>query len=445
MPWSRSDRPVPRLVLRPLQSFLQTEASGGVLLLVATVVALAWANSPWQGSYERFLHAELAIRLGRWGVSEDLQHWVSDAAMTLFFLVVGLEIKRELLTGELRDPRAVALPAIAALGGMLLPAAIYLVFNVGGPGSRGWGIPMATDPAFAIGLLTLAARAAPPSVKSFLLTLAIVDDIGAIVVLALFYSGRIDWAAVTVAALLCLVILGVQRINVRASGLYVLLGVGVLLATLNSGVHPTIAGVALGFLTPAAAFQRPRAVSDEAHRIANETVDDPFPPDADAHHWLRLTDLSREAIPPLARIEHVLHPWTSYVIVPLFALVNAGVVLSSEALRDAVANPITLGVAFGLVIGKTVGVSLASLIAVRLGFARLPTGATLRHVVGTAAVAGIGFTVSLFVAELAFPDPLRQGAAKIGILAASVLAGVLALVVFRSTRDVGPMVVEDAR
>jgi NhaA family Na+:H+ antiporter len=354
--------------------------------------------------------------------------------MTLFFLVVGLEIKRELTTGELRDRRAAALPVIAAVGGMVVPALLYLALNAGGDGAHGWGIPMATDIAFALGVLTLAARSAPASLKPFLLTLAIVDDIGAIVVIALFYSGGVTWEPLLVAAAMLGAIVALQRIHVRATPVYLVLGVGVWLAVLESGVHPTVAGVALGLLTPSVAFQRPGAVSEEAHRIADETVDDPVPPDADAPQWLRLAELSRETVSPLARVEAALHPWTSSLVVPLFALANAGVALSGEALGDALRSPVALGIVLGLVVGKVVGIALASLGAVRLGIGRLPEGAGTRALLGTAAVAGIGFTVSLFVAELAFSAPALVDSAKIGIFAGSIAAGALGFALLRAGR-----------
>lgn len=431
VPWSRSDQPLARRFARPLQSFLEEEASGGILLLVAAIVALVWANSPWRDGYATFWGTEVAVRLGRWGIREDLRHWVNDGLMSLFFLVVGLEIKRELLTGELRDRRAAALPVIAALGGMVVPALLYAVLNVSGGGAKGWGIPMATDIAFALGLLTLAARHAPPGLKPFLLTLAIVDDIGAIAVIAIFYSGQIAWPALVTAGALCVLIVGLQRSNVRWTFVYILLGVLVWIALFESGVHPTIAGVGLGLLTPAVPFQRPRAVSDEAHRVADETVDDPSPPDADAHHWLALAWLSREAVSPLARIEEMLHPWTSNVVVPMFALANAGVLLSGEALSDAASSAITLGIVVGLVAGKLLGVSLASAAAVRLGLGRLPAGVGWPHVLAVGAVAGIGFTVSIFIAELAFTAPVQIDRARIGVLVASLLAGVLGWALLR--------------
>jgi Na+:H+ antiporter, NhaA family len=425
VPWSGSARPVPRLVLQPLQTFLRTEEAGGILLLAAATIALIWANSPWRSSYDALWHTQLTIGLGPWSLAEDLQHWVNDALMALFFLVVGLEIKRELTTGELRQPRAAALPAIAALGGMVVPALLYLAINPSGEPGRGWGIPMATDIAFALGVLAIVGRGLPTALKSFLLALAIVDDIGAILVIAIFYSGSISPGPLLTAAGLLALILVLQRLHVRWTAVYVLVGVGVWLATLQSGIHATIAGVALGLATPAVAFQRPKAVSLEAHRIADDTVDNPVPPDADAHQWLHLAGLTREAVSPLARLEHLLHPWTSYVVIPVFALANAGVSISRSSLGNALTSGITLGVVAGLVVGKTVGVTMFTWLATRTGITRLPEGVGWGQLVGVAALAGIGFTVSLFITSLAFQTQAIQDAAKVGILIASLLAGLL--------------------
>jgi Na+:H+ antiporter, NhaA family len=400
LPWSRSQRVVARRVAQPLQAFLQAESSSALLLLGAAVLALAWANSPWRASYEDLWHTVVTVRIGGWELSEDLRHWVNDGLMALFFLVVGLEIKRELLTGELRDRRAAALPVVAAVGGMVVPALVYAALNAGGAGARGWGIPMATD-------------------------------IGAIIVIALFYSEGISGGALVVAAGLVGVTILLQRFDVRATVVYLALGFGIWLALYEGGVHPTIAGVILGLLTPAEPFQRPHAVSREAVRTAETTVDDPEPPDADAPQWLRLAWLSREAVSPLARVESVLHPWTSYVIVPMFALANAGVVLSRDALRESVTSAITLGVILGLVAGKTLGVTLASAVAVRTGLGRLPSGCDWRDMAGVAAVAGIGFTVSLFITDLAFGDSGLADEAKVGIIAASLAAAALGFAVLR--------------
>jgi NhaA family Na+:H+ antiporter len=423
--WSVSDRFLPRTVLRPLQDFLSTSTASAFLLLVAAVVALIWANSPWGEAYDSLWGTDVSLGIGSWSIELDLQHWVNDGLMALFFLVVGLEIKREVLQGELRDPRAAALPAIAALGGMVVPAGLYLALNAGGEGAHGWGIPMATDIAFALGVLTLAAKHAPANIKPFVLTLAIVDDIGAILVIALFYSGGVAMMPLLLAVAFVVAIVVLQRMQVRANTVYVALATGLWIATYEAGIHPTIAGVVMGLLTPLEPFQPPAAVSREAIRTADETDDDPNEPDAGAHLWLRLAALSKEAVSPLVRVEHALLPWTSFVIVPIFALANAGVDLSGEIVGDAVTSRITLGVIVGLVVGKTIGIWAASAAAVRLGVARLPRGVDLRHVLGAGAVAGIGFTVALFITELAFEEAVLRDEAKIGILVASVMAGLL--------------------
>ena len=438
LPWSHSHRPLPRRVVRPLADFLQTEISSGILLLAAATVALVWANSPWWETYVRFWHVTFTVRLGNLVIAQDLQHWINDALMTFFFLVVGLEIKRELTTGELRDPKRAVLPAIAALGGMVLPALIYLSLNAGGEGAVGWGIPIATDIAFALGVLTLAARGAPPGLKLFLLTLAIVDDIGAIVIITLFYSEGVAALPLLAAVGIVVAIVLLQRIHVRATAVYAVLGAGLWLALFESGIEAAIAGVVLALLTPAVPFQRPKAVSEEARRVADETVDDPRPPDADAASWLYLNRLTREAVSPIGRIEPGLHHFTSLIVIPLFALANAGVRVTGGLLSSVAREPVALGIVLGLVlakvVGKLVGVSVATVGAERLGLGRLPPGARGRDVLGLGAVAGIGFTVSLFIADLAFSKGMLLDAAKVGILLASVTAGVLGTVIFRLPR-----------
>jgi NhaA family Na+:H+ antiporter len=434
VPWSRSGRSFPRRILQPLQSFLETEAASGVLLLVAAVAALVWANSPWRASYDDVWRTDLTLGVGGWSIAQDLRHWVNEGLMTLFFLVVGLEIKRELLTGELRDRRAAAVPVIAAVGGMVVPAALYAALNVGGAGARGWGVPMATDIAFALGVLTLAARSAPPALKPFLLTLAIVDDIGAIVVITVFYSGGIAWTSLVVAIGLVVLTLAMQRIHVRAGVTYIVLGIALWIAVFESGVHASIAGVVIGLLTPAVPFQRPRAVSAEAHRVADETVDHPWPPDADAPQWLFLAGISREAVSPLARVESALHPWTSFVVIPVFALANAGMRITAETVVNGATSPVTRGVVLGLVMGKLAGILGASWLAVRLGVGRLPGGVSWREIAGAAGVAGIGFTVALFVAELAFEGTEFLDAARLGVFAASAIAGCLGYALLRAGR-----------
>ena len=411
-------RRIPRVVRR----FLETEAAGGIVLLVAAVVALVWANSPWSESYRTLWSTDLTVGVGRFQLVEDLQHWVNDALMAIFFFVVGLEIKREMVHGDLRDRRTAALPAIAAAGGMVVPALLYLLVAAGTDGAIGWGIPMATDIAFAIGVVALIGRRVPASLKLFLLTLAIVDDIGAIVVIAVFYAGDIQPVFLVTAAGLIGVMLTLRRARIVWMPPYVALGCGVWLATQASGVHATIAGVVLGLLAPA----QPLIAAAVAREWASDLTDEPTPAQLDS-----MTRLAKTAVSPAERLEHLLHPWSSFLIVPLFALANAGVELRDDAFDAPGAAKVTLAVVIGLVAGKTIGITVAAWLSVRTGLGRLPEGATWPMVAGVALIAGIGFTVALFIAELAFdPGPL-QDAAKIGVLGASTLAAVTGAVVLR--------------
>jgi Na+:H+ antiporter, NhaA family len=404
---------------------MHVEAAGGIVLLAATAVALGWANSPWSASYESFWSTEVALDVGGRVVVEDLRHWVNDGLMALFFFVVGLEIKRELVGGQLASVRQAALPAVAALGGMVVPAAIYAACNAGGPGSDGWGIPMATDIAFAVGVLALLGDRLPPGLSVLLLSLAVVDDIGAIVVIAAFYTDDIavDWALGAVAGLALVWVL--RRVRVWYVPVYVVLGTAVWFATLESGIHATIAGVALGLLTPA----RPLLEEPDADRIADELSDDHA---VTAEEVRAISFRLRESVSVAERLQELLHPCTSFFVIPVFALANAGVRITSDSVGDAVGSSITAGVAAGLVAGKILGICGAIALAVRFGIGRLPDGVGARHVLGMSAIAGIGFTVSLFVAGLAFGDAALEAEAKLGILAASAVAAVLGAVVLRT-------------
>jgi len=429
--WLASDRAVPRLVARPLREFLATEVAGGVALLVAAAIALVWANSPWSGSYETLLTTEISFNVGSYEIAEDLQHWVNDALMALFFFVVGLEVKRELAHGELSDPKKAAFPSVAALGGMVVPALIYTAFNFGGEGSAGWGIPMATDIAFAVGILALFGNRIHPSLKVFLLSLAVADDIGAIVVIAVFYTSNLNVVALLVAAALLGAVALLRALRVIWMPLYVLVGVGVWLATYESGVHATIAGVALGLMTPVYPSRDPseevRGSLDPDPERLDDEASQGFAP-AKVRAW-RIRTQERVALGEY--LEHALHPWTSFVIVPIFALVNAGVSLTGDDISNALASPVTLGIVGGLVVGKLAGITLFAYAAQRIGFAEVPAGVPAQHIVAAAAIAGIGFTVSLFITELAFDDAVLIDEAKVGILAASVLAAALGALVLR--------------
>jgi NhaA family Na+:H+ antiporter len=363
--------------------FVSLEAASGIVLLLAAIGALIWANTDTAG-YTSWWGHELTVGSGDLAITESLVHWVNDALMTIFFFVVGLEIKRELVTGELRDRSRAALPVIAAVGGMVVPALIYVAVNVGGDGMNGWAIPMATDIAFAVGVLAILGARVPRGLKVFLLTLAIVDDIGAIIVIALFYSSGVEPLWLGAGVLVVVMVVAMSRLRVDHPIAYVLPGALLWLCLHEAGIEPTLAGVALGLLTPA----RPR-----------------------------------RGVAVLERLERGLHPVSGFVIVPLFALANAGVILTGDAIPDALASRVTIGIVCGLVVGKFVGILGASTLAVRFRIGRLPAGITLRHIAGVATLGGIGFTVSLFITDLAF-DGTQFSDAKIGVLGASTLAAI---------------------
>lgn len=439
-PWSGSDRYVPRTVVQPLQRVLRHEASGGIVMLVAAAVAIVWANSPWSDSYVEVWQTPLRVELGDLLHLDhlSLQAWVNDALMTVFFLLVGLEIKREVVHGELRDPRAVALPVIAALGGMVVPAAIYAALNRSGAGADGWAVPMATDIAFAVGVVTLAGRRVPLAAKIFLLTLAVADDIGAIVVIAVFYTGALSWGWFACALVALAAIFGLRRGDVQSLAPYLAVGAFAWLALLESGVHATLVGVALGLLTPAWPLRSPRRFPPEARRVINQVeaayYDRILTQEEFSENEQRIAEVARLAMystSPLERLEQALSPWVAYVVVPVFALANAGVALTGDAVAGLVSDPVTAGVLLGLVVGKTAGVFGATALAVRLGVGRLPGGTTWRHVLGLSTAAGVGFTVALFVTSLSFDTAAAADAAKIGILAGSSIAGVAGYLLLR--------------
>lgn len=384
-----------------LRRFVHDEAAGGVVLLVAAVAALVWANSPAAAGYEALWHLRLTVGPAPVAVTEDLRHWVNDGLMALFFFVVGLEIKRELVVGELRDRRAAVLPALAALGGVVVPAVLFLAVVGGGPEARGWGVPLATDIAFAVGVLALLGPRVPAGVKLFLLSVAIVDDIIAVGVIAVAYTDTLEpgWLLAALGGLVAVAVM--RRAGVTPVAAYAPVGVFVWCATLHSGVHATIAGVVLGLMTPA----RPvggRAVLDD--------------------------------------LQHRLHPITAFAVVPLFALANAGVDLRGGAVGEAVDSPVARGVVLGLLVGKVAGIGGVTWLALRLRVGVLPTGMPLRLVWGVAALAGIGFTVSLFITDLAYTDPALVTQAKVGIFTASTVAAVLgSALLLASTRRDGPL------
>ncbi|MDO9022627.1 MAG: Na+/H+ antiporter NhaA [Deltaproteobacteria bacterium] len=433
-----------RRILRPIDAFLHVQSASGVVLLAAALVALVWANSPWAASYEHLWHANVTLGLGPWVTTRSLHFWINDGLMTVFFFVVGLEVRRELHHGELADLRRAALPVAAALGGMVVPAAIFAVVTRGGPGARGWGVPMATDIAFALGVLALLGRRVPAALRVLLLALAIIDDIGAIAVIAVFYASGFSLAGLGVVAVGVAAVIGMQRAGVRQPWLYVPPGALVWFGALRAGIHPTLAGVALGLLTPVRPWHAPEAfllaargaIEDfEARAAAPGKSPDPHelidPLDA-------LTLARRRALAPVVRIERALHPWVAFGIMPLFALANAGVPLGRVDLETPGAAAVLGGVAAGLLVGKPLGVVAASALAVRLGLATLPRGVGWRGVAVVGAVSGIGFTMAIFIAGLAFPDGSHLGVAKLGVLIATAAAGLLGLGLGRFTLPAAP-------
>ena len=422
--WTASDRPLARYVGRPVAGFLRVEAAGGIVLLLAAVVALVWANSPLAGSYDALWTTDLRLSVGGLDVAEDLRHWVNDGLMVIFFFVVGLEIKYEMVSGELRDPRSASVPIVAALGGMVLPALLYLLFNPTGAASAGWGIPMATDIAFAVGVLSVLGSRVPSSARVFLLTLAIVDDIGAILVIAVFYTEGLSLGWLAVAAVGLLVMVALRAVRVWSILPYLAAGVVVWFATYESGVHATIAGVVIGLLTPALPLLKEGQAREHARRLSTEH-------DLDTEQLSRYRFLLGESVPVADRLGARLHPWSSYVVLPVFALANAGIPLGGDLVGDAVTSSVAVGIAAGLVVGKPAGILLAAWVAVRLRLGRLPEDTGWPMVVGLGMVAGVGFTVSLFITGLAFPAETAGlvAEAKVGILVASVLAAVLAAAV----------------
>lgn len=424
---------VAKLATRPLDRFLHVEAASGILLLVATAIALTWANSPWAGSYATVWHFPLGVTAGEYSFVRPLEWFVNDGLMVIFFFVVGLEIRREMSHGELSEWRRAALPAAAALGGMLVPALCYLAV-AGAPSTRsGWGVPMATDIAFAIGILTLLGGRVPAALRVLLLALAVIDDLGAIVVIALFYSSGIAASGLFVAGLGVASIFVLRFLGVRNKLAYVAPGVVVWAGTYGAGIHPTIAGVVVGVLTPVRAWLGQdgfvKTTQEELDHLS--TVGSDSLPSTELVGRLRHVDEARrEAISPAEGLIAALHPWVAFFIMPLFALANAGVSLAGSNL-DAAAIRVAVGAALGLVLGKPVGVLLASFCVLSLGLAKLPRGLSLRHLLVLGVVAGVGFTMALFVAQLAFGDAELLAAAKLGVLVASLLAGVLAILLGR--------------
>jgi len=421
-PDARVSIPLPHVSL-PLQRFLATEAGGALLLLIAAVAALVWANLPGE-TYEAFWHTEAAFRVGEWSMALDLRHWVNDGAMSVFFLAVGLEISREVTVGELHSPRAVVVPVFGAIGGLAVPAVIYLLFNAGGPGGHGWGIPVSTDTAFVVGVLALFGPRCPDQLRLFLLTLAIADDIGAITVMAIFYTHGISIPALLVSSLLVAVLVGLRWARFWQLRVYILVGVALWIAVYASGLHPTLAGVIVGLLVPANPVD---PIQRERLRFYGRAVIEW----ADATRARLAISAARATVPANDRLQYALHPLSAYLVVPIFGLANAGVRLDAHTLHAAARSPVTIGVIVALVAGKTIGISAGAAVALKARLGDLPGQVRYGHLIGGALLGGIGFTISLFITDLAFDDVLLRQQAKIGVLAGSLLAAVFGSLALR--------------
>lgn len=421
----------------PLREFLHQETSGGILLIICTIAALTWANSPFAASYHHLWHTYLAIDLGGMALKYTLHHWINDGLMAIFFFVVGLEIKRELIAGELSSMKQASLPIAAALGGMVVPAVMYYIINSGNDGSAGWGIPMATDIAFVVGILALLGKRVPLALKIFVLALAIVDDIGAVLVIAVFYTSGISVNSLLLGAVVFLVLILMNRIGVRNLLLYSLAGIVLWLAFLKSGVHATVAGVLLAFTIPASSRINTEKFTGDTRLLLHEFSD------AGEHGENTLTNSARltvvteieknceKILTPLQKFEHGLHPWVAFAIMPVFALSNAGVSLG-RGLDAALLHPVSLGIILGLFFGKQIGIFSFSFAAIKLGLADKPEGVSWTKIYGASILAGIGFTMSLFIANLAFSSAELLDVAKVGILAGSLISGITGFLILKS-------------
>ena len=423
-------------VLAPFRAFTGTAAAGGILLFIAAVAALVWANSPWRDSYTDLWMTKVSIQAGGYGLEKTLGHWINDGLMVVFFFVVGLEIKREVLVGELAAPRQAALPIVAAVGGAIVPAAIYLAFNGGTDAARGWGVPMATDIAFSLGVLALLGSRIPTGLKVFLTALAIVDDLIAVLVIAFAYTETVAWDYLLAGLAILVLAFVLNWLHVIRPMAYAILGVVMWLAFVKSGVHATIAGVLLALAIPARTRIDTAEFLDRGRALLADFESAAAPgthilTNKDHQSALYEMETTAELVQsPMQRLEHVLHPWVAFLIVPLFALANAGIELG-KGLGDALTSPIGLGVIVGLVVGKQIGVTLTALLVTRLGLASLPEGVTMRQIYAVSWLAGIGFTMSLFVAELAFVGAGDLTTIKTGILAASMIAGTVGYALLR--------------
>jgi len=430
----RKKEPI-EILLKPINEFLHREASGGILLIICTVIALAWANTLWFQSYYDLWHTHISFSIGNLlTLNYSIHHWINDGLMVIFFFTVGLEIKRELLVGELSTRQKASLPIAGALGGMIAPAILYTLFNTGSEGVNGWGIPMATDIAFVVGIMALLGNRVPIALKIFVLALAIADDIGAVLIIAIFYTSEISVLALVIAGIVLVLLFILNKLGTMSLIPYMILGLILWLAFLKSGVHATIAGVLLAFTIPASSRYDTNKFSERVKQLINHF-------DSTGDHWknvlnnserqndvLAIEESCEKILTPLQRFEHELHPWVAFFIIPIFALANAGVTLMSLDILEALTSSVSLGIIIGLFFGKQIGIFIFSFLAVKLKLASLPEGINWKNLYGAGILAGIGFTMSLFIAGLAFNNPALLDLSKIGILTGSLISGIVGFI-----------------
>lgn len=432
----------------PLSNFLGRSSTSGILLFASAMVALLAANSPWADQYHQIWHHKFSIGYDAFVISKDLHHWINDGLMAVFFFVIGLELKREVLAGELSDPKDAILPVAAGVGGMVIPALIYLAFNHAGPEQDGWGIPMATDIAFALGILYLLGNRVPLSLKVFLTALAIADDIGAVLVIAFFYTSDINMLSLGVGAIFMVLLVGSNLMGIRNVIWYGVLGIGGLwMAFLMSGVHATIAAVLAAFTIPADVRISDQRFVQQIKKLVNRferanTNDVSLVTNEQLHVLEDIRCVAKKALTPLQRLEHGMHPFVAFVVMPVFALANAGITFPPDMLQMFL-SPVTLGVALGLLAGKVVGVAGMTYLIVKLGWAELPEDIKWPHILGVGLLASVGFTMSLFVTGLAFETREFDLQAKLGILTASLIGGALGYFLLRKTLNPAPTELPD--
>ena len=434
----KNNKDLIQIILKPINAFLHQEASGGILLIIFTLIALVWANTPFADSYHHLWHTHISLSFGNLlTLDYPLHYWINDGLMVIFFFTIGLEIKRELLVGELSSLQKASLPIAGALGGMIFPAVLYTVINSGGSGADGWGIPMATDIAFVVGIMALLGPKIPLTLKIFVLALAIADEIGAVLVIAVFYTEEISVMALIIAAIIVFTLVLLNKLGTKSLIPYSILGILLWLAFLKSGVHATIAGVLLAFTIPASSRYDINKFSRKVKELINkfvETGDDwkNVLNNAEREYDVMAIESScRNILTPLQRFENGLHPWVAFLIIPLFALSNAGVSLSGLSFLEALLSKVSLGIIIGLFIGKQVGIFGFSFLAVKLKLASLPEGINWKNLYGAGILTGIGFTMSLFIAGLAFKNPALLDLSKIGVLTGSIISGVLGFLFLR--------------